>query len=141
MLFPAQLREQMRRMADEVYPYEGCGILVGHPGDPSEVTEVRRSRNLRGPDDRARDRYLMDDVDILRAQREADDAGLDIVGFWHSHPDHPSRPSQYDADHAIRWPGYVFVIVSVQQGSTAGEQGWVREREDSPGMREEELTG
>jgi proteasome lid subunit RPN8/RPN11 len=128
-------------MAEAVYPYEGCGILVGQPGEVAEVTEVRQAQNLRGPEDRARDRYLMDPAAIMTAQREADDIGLDIVGFWHSHPDHPSRPSQYDIDHAGRWPGYVFVIVSVQQGHAEEDQGWVRSSEAEPGMREELLEG
>ncbi len=101
------------------------------------MTEVRAGRNLRGPEDRGRDRYVLDPADIIRAQRDADTAGLDVVGFWHTHPDHPSRPSQYDADHA--WAGYVYVIISVRQGRAAGEQGWVLETEFPPVFREEDL--
>jgi proteasome lid subunit RPN8/RPN11 len=128
----------MRRLGEAAYPHEGCGILVGRPGSPSQVTEVRPGHNLRGPEDRAGDRYVLDPADILRAQREADGAGLDIIGFWHTHPDHPSQPSQYDADHA--WPGYVYVIISVQRGRAAGEQGWVLQAESPPVFREEPLT-
>ena len=128
----------MREFAQATYPFEGCGILLVQPGGEVEVTEVRAGRNLRGPEDRARDRYVLDPADILAAQRDADAAGLDIVGFWHTHPDHPSRPSQYDADHA--WPGYVYVILSVQSGMTAGEQGWVLEQESPPVFREEPLS-
>ena len=137
MRFEEPLRQQMREFAQATYPFEGCGILVGRPGSAAEVTEVRAGRNLRGPDDRARDRYVLDPADIMAAQRDADAAGLDIVGFWHTHPDHPSRPSQYDADHA--WPGYVYVILSVQSGSVAGEQGWVLEQESPAEFREEPL--
>jgi proteasome lid subunit RPN8/RPN11 len=136
--FTQPLREGMRRMGESAYPYEGCGILIGRPGSPAEVTEVRGATNTRGPEDRGRDRYLMDPADIMRAQRDADDDGLDIVGFWHTHPDHPSRPSQYDADHA--WPGYVYVIISVQQGHAASEQGWVLETETPPVFGEAQLT-
>lgn len=125
-------------MAAAAYPYEGCGVLVGIPGAVATVAAVRPGRNLRGPDDRARDRYVLDPADILAAQRQADAAGLDVVGFWHTHPDHPSRPSQYDADHA--WPGYVYVIVSVAATGTQGEQGWVLESEVPPVFREEGLT-
>ena len=138
MRFPEPLRAEMRRLGESAYPLEGCGILVGRPGAPTEVTEVRPATNTRGVEDRGRDRYLMDPADIMAAQRDADDAGLDIVGFWHTHPDHPSRPSQYDADHA--WPGYVYVIVSVQQGSAAAEQGWVLHSEAPAEFREEPLT-
>ena len=124
----------MRRLAEAAYPYEGCGVLVGTPG---EVTEVRPGRNLRGPEDRARDRYVLDPGDILRAERDADLAGLEVVGFWHTHPDHPSRASRYDADHA--WPDYLYVIVSVVQGKAAAEQGWVLASEDPREFREEPL--
>ena len=125
----------MHGFAEAAYPYEGCGVLVGIEG---EVTEVRNGTNIRGPQDRARDRYVLDPRDILRAEREADAAGLEVVGFWHTHPDHPSRASRYDADHA--WPGYVYVIVSVIQGRAAGEQGWVLESEDPAEFREEPLS-
>jgi proteasome lid subunit RPN8/RPN11 len=135
MRLPSDLREEMRHLAEAAYPLEGCGILLGQPG--GAVTEVRAGRNLRGPEDRGRDRYVLDPRDVVAAQRDADGAGLDLVGFWHTHPDHPSRPSQYDADHA--WPGYVYVIVSVREGSAAGEQGWVLDVEDPPTFREERL--
>jgi proteasome lid subunit RPN8/RPN11 len=132
--FPDDLRSQMRTQAEAAYPYEGCGVLVGRP---AEITQVRAGRNIRGPQDRARDRYVLDPRDILQAEREADAAGLEVVGFWHTHPDHPSRPSQYDADHA--WPGYVYVIVSVREGRAAGEQAWVLRNEDPPEFGEELL--
>ncbi|HEY8739057.1 MAG TPA: M67 family metallopeptidase [Candidatus Dormibacteraeota bacterium] len=137
MRFPAALKVEMRSLGEAAYPYEGCGILVGRPGDPAEVTTVLPGTNLRGPKDRAHDRYLLDPADILKAQRQADDVGLDIVGFWHTHPDHPSRASQYDADHA--WPGYVYVIISVQQGRASGEQGWVLDDATAAAFREEPL--
>ena len=135
MQFPIELRGQLRRLAEAAYPYEGCGVLVG---TADEVTVVRPGRNIRGPEDRARDRYVLDPMDILRAEREADAAGLEVVGFWHTHPDHPSGASRYDADHA--WPGYRYVIVSVVQGRAAGEQAWVLEREAPAEFGEETLT-
>ena len=125
----------MRLLAEAAYPYEGCGVLVG---TSEEVTEVRPGRNIRGPEDRARDRYVLDPRDILQAERDADLAGLEVVGFWHTHPDHPSRASRFDADHA--WPGYLYVIVSVIAGKSVAEQGWVLESEDPPEFREEPLT-
>ena len=139
MRFPEGLREEMRRLGSAAYPYEGCGILLGRPGPETEVTEVLAGTNLRGPEDRGRDRYVLDPREIMAAQRQADARGEDVVGFWHTHPDHPSRASQYDAEHA--WPGYVYVIVSVQGGDAAGEQGWVLESERPPVFREETLLG
>jgi len=124
----------MRRLAEAAYPYEGCGVLIGLPG---EVTEVRAGRNLRGPEERARDRYVLDPGDIMRAERDADAAGLEVVGFWHTHPDHPSQASRYDADHA--WPSYCYVIVSVRDGQAVGEQGWILATEAPAEFREELL--
>ncbi|MDQ6747183.1 MAG: M67 family metallopeptidase [Candidatus Dormibacteraeota bacterium] len=134
MVLPPALRARLRRLAEAAYPYEGCGLLLGTPG---AVTEVRAGRNLRSPEDRARDRYVLDPRDILQAERDADAGGLQVLGFWHTHPDHPSGASRYDADHA--WPGYCYVIVSVLQGVAVGEQGWVLESESPAEFREEPL--
>jgi proteasome lid subunit RPN8/RPN11 len=137
MRISADLRQRMQTMGESAYPNEGCGILVGRTGDPgAEVLEVRLGTNLR--QDRARDRYILDPRDILRAEKESRAAGLEVVGFWHTHPDHPARPSQYDADHA--WPGYVYVIVSVERGRAVSDQGWVLETEAPPIFREEPLA-
>jgi proteasome lid subunit RPN8/RPN11 len=100
----------LRRNAAAAYPDEGCGVLVGRrDGDVVEVVEVTRGRNL--VDDRRRDRYELDPGDIVRAERQARARGLDVVGFWHTHPDHPARPSRFDTERA--WPDYVYVICGV----------------------------
>ena len=109
--YPAELRQHMRAMGEKAYPNEGCGILLGHFGAEAEVVEVRGGTNLR--EDRARDRYILDPPTSSGRALRADDAGLEIVGFWHTHPDHPARPSQYDADHARR--EYVYVIWPARQ--------------------------
>ena len=119
-------------MGEAAYPNEGCGIFLGIPGDDPEVFEVRLATNLR--EDRARDRYVMDPRDIMLAEREAEARGLEVLGFWHTHPDHPARPSQYDADHA--WPDYVYVIMSIQAGSSLRSlTAWVLESETPPSSR------
>ena len=76
--------------------------------------------------ERARDRYLLDPADIVRADRDARARGLDIVGFWHSHPDHPARPSQFDTDHA--WVDYVYVIVNTTAGGAGDLNGFTLDR-------------
>lgn len=126
----------MWTMGEAAYPNEGCGIFLGTPGSEATVTEVRLATNLR--EDRAHDRYIMDPKDILRAEREAEQRGLEVVGFWHTHPDHPARPSQYDADHA--WPDYVYVIMAVHDGKMVDVTGWVLETESPPQFREEALS-
>lgn len=132
------LRSQMRSMGEAAYPNEGCGIFLGRrsTGADAEVTEVRLATNLR--QDRARDRYIMDPKDILKAERDADGSGLEVVGFWHTHPDHPAQPSQYDADHA--WPDYVYVIMSIERGKHVDVSGWVLETETPPIFRPEALS-
>jgi proteasome lid subunit RPN8/RPN11 len=136
MRISAKLRRRMQTMGEAAYPNEGCGILVGRAGDGAEVLEVRLGINLR--QDRARDRYILDPRDILRAEKESREAGLEVVGFWHTHPDHPARPSQYDADHA--WPEYVYVIMAIHGGRQVDVTGWVLESEDPPRFRPEPLS-
>lgn len=104
---------RLRALSEAAYPNEGCGVLVGSlGGDTAAVDDVTDGRNL--VMDRSRDRYLLDPADIIAAERAARAKGQDIVGFWHTHPDHPAWPSQFDADHA--WTDYVYVICRVADG-------------------------
>lgn len=105
----AAARRRIDELAAHAYPNEGCGVLLGASGDDGfAIVEATSGANLNT--ERARDRYLLDPGDIVRADREARARGLDIVGFWHSHPDHPARPSQFDTDHA--WADYAYLVVS-----------------------------
>ena len=107
--------QRIREFAAAAYPDEACGVLVGRRVERgTEVMTATSARNLNT--ERSRDRYLMDPTDILRADRDARAAGLDVVGFWHSHPDHPASPSQYDTDHA--WTDYVYVICTTTAEGT-----------------------
>ena len=109
------------------YPNEICGFMLGPKGD-GEVTEVRPARNLIV--DRARDRYEIDPRDHIRTQREADAAGLDIVGYYHSHPDHPAQASRFDTERA--WAGYVYLIVSVENGEPVDANAFVADQDGGP---------
>jgi proteasome lid subunit RPN8/RPN11 len=98
------------------YPEEGCGLLVGRDGPGGR--EVRRVVPLRNRDEAPRDRrYTIAPEDFLAVEREARRAGLDVVGFFHSHPDHPAVPSAFDLEHA--WPYYSYVIASLERGRVA----------------------
>jgi len=106
--------EWLRRHGEETYPFECCGALLGRLTDAGrEVGAVVRCSNTRV--DRAQDRYNIDPKELLRLQREADERGLAIVGFYHSHPDHPARWSQTDLEEA-HWLGCSYVITSVEAG-------------------------
>ncbi|HVS16672.1 MAG TPA: Mov34/MPN/PAD-1 family protein [Thermoanaerobaculia bacterium] len=116
------LLEQIRRHAAEAYPEECCGVMLGEPtAAGTRVVRLVRAENTR--EDAARHhRYLIEPATILRCQREARAEGLDIVGYYHSHPDHPARPSDFDREHA--WPGTSYVIVAVEQGEPAALHSW-----------------
>ncbi|MDQ2943761.1 MAG: M67 family metallopeptidase, partial [Candidatus Dormibacteraeota bacterium] len=92
------------------------------------VSEVRRARNIIV--ERARDRYEIDPRDHIRIQRAADADGLDIVGYYHSHPDHPAQASRFDTERA--WAGYVYLIVSVHEGKPANANGFVADNDGGP---------
>ena len=107
--------QHMSDMADEAYPNEGCGVLVGRvTGERVEILAATHGRNLNT--ERSRDRYVLDPADIVEADREARARGWDIVGFWHTHPDHPAQPSRYDTDRA--WTDYVYIICRTTEEGT-----------------------
>ena len=121
--------QHMSDMADDSYPDEGCGILVGRfNGERAEILAVTRGTNLNT--ERSRDRYVLDPADIVEADREARARGWDIVGFWHSHPDHPAQPSQFDTDHA--WVDYVYVICRTTEEGTGDINAFTLSAEAGP---------
>jgi len=109
----------------EGYPDEICGLMLG---TDRVVTEVRRARNIIV--ERSRDRYEIDPLDQIRIQREADAAGLDIVGYYHSHPDRPAQASRFDTERA--WAGYVYVIVSIEKGKPVDANAFVTDQDGGP---------
>jgi proteasome lid subunit RPN8/RPN11 len=115
--------EQIRLHGEEAYPNESCGILLGKfSGDAHIVLAVVRCVNARkGPQ---HNRYSIDPVELLRVQRDARDRELDIVGFYHSHPDHPPQWSSTDLDGA-HWIGFSYVITQVDSGIAAGTKAFV----------------
>lgn len=122
LLLTESAAQAMRAHAEETYPYECCGLLVGEL-DADGTRRIRtayRARNLNT--ERARDRFQLDPQDWLRIDQEAAAAGLAILGCYHSHPDHPPRPSRTDAEHAF--PEFSYVILSVRQGRLAGFRSW-----------------
>jgi proteasome lid subunit RPN8/RPN11 len=119
--FPTDLLAEMRTFAEAAYPYEGCGVLLGKTAsDQVLVTEVVQGHNL--VTDRRHDRYELDPKDIIASERRARERGEDVIGFYHTHPDHPARPSQFDTDRA--WPGYHYVVIAVEQGRQSGATAW-----------------
>ena len=120
---PAPVLREIYDHTEASYPNECCGLMIGTT-DPQKNHTVHTFRSCRNLNvERSRDRYLMDPKDQLRVQREFEDSPWDIIGIYHSHPDHPSRPSQTDTDAAFE--GYSYVIISVQKGTVASANSWV----------------
>ncbi len=136
-----QYRE-IRRHGEETYPHECCGILLGvSEGDIRTVSSVLRCGNTRT--DSPQNRYNIDPRELVRAQREAHERGLDIIGFYHSHPDHPARWSSTDFEEA-HWIGCSYVITSVEQGSAAATNSFAltgTREEDKALVQEEVVVG
>jgi proteasome lid subunit RPN8/RPN11 len=107
--------DALRRHGEETYPHECCGVLLGRFDDDGArtVTSIARCGNTRT--DSPRNRYNIDPRELVRIQREGRERGEDIVGFYHSHPDHPARWSTTDLAEA-HWIGSSYVITSVEHG-------------------------
>ncbi len=108
----------IRRHGEETYPYECCGVLLGRFGDDGEKTAVCAVPCGNTRDDSPHNRYNIDPKELIRIQREGRGRGEDIVGFYHSHPDHPAQWSTTDLAEA-HWFGCSYVITSVEKGKAA----------------------
>jgi proteasome lid subunit RPN8/RPN11 len=111
------VRAAIEQHGRETYPHECCGALLGN-GDRIVATHPLSNVTTEGP----RRRFRIDDRDYLASERQANAAGLTLLGFYHSHPDHPAEPSQYDLDHA--WPTFVYPILSVRAGEPELLRAW-----------------
>jgi proteasome lid subunit RPN8/RPN11 len=105
----ADVDRAIRAHGEQTYPHECCGALVGRNGAVQAAVGLPNTTE-EGP----RRRFLVRPSDYREAERRATELGGELLGFYHSHPDHPARPSQYDLDHA--WPTFAYVIVAVAEG-------------------------
>ena len=126
---PVDVDAEIRRHGREAYPHECCGALIGRT---SRVTLAMALPNK--TEDGPRRRFLVRPTDYRAAERHASDLGAMLLGFYHSHPDHPARPSQYDLDQA--WPSFAYVILAVRSGEPQAMTSW-RLREDRSAFDEE----
>ena len=124
----------IRRHAAAAYPYECCGALIGRQSDDGLVDVVEASPLENVTDEGPRRRFRVSPADYRESEARARALGAELVGFYHSHPDHPAQPSQYDLDHA--WPNFSYVIVAVAGGQTGDLRSW-RLRPDRSAFEEE----
>ncbi len=123
----------IRRHGEETFPHECCGALIG-TGDRVTAAVPLPNTTEEGP----RRRFLVRPSDYRLAEQQASELGGELLGFYHSHPDHPARPSQFDLDHA--WPNFAYVIVSVMAGAARDMTVWFL-KEDRSSFDEGELNG
>jgi proteasome lid subunit RPN8/RPN11 len=117
---PVSVLDQIREHGREAYPEECCGALLGRKGEPSHVVRVERIENARG-EERAR-RYEVSPRDYLRVEWLALAENLALLGFYHSHPDHPAAPSSYDRDRAF--PFFHYLVCAVEGGVPTEITAW-----------------
>jgi proteasome lid subunit RPN8/RPN11 len=126
------------RHVEGTYPYEGGGLLIGRTDEQGRkvMLEIKPFVNQRAIEDQ-HNRILITDQMYREGEVYADGKGLMLVGFFHSHPDHPARPSEFDREHALPWWSYV--IISVRQGACAEVLSW-QLREDRSGFDAEDMV-
>ena len=125
--------EEIRRHAEEGYPYEICGVLIGRADDRLVIHSRRMANTVLN---QRETRYRFDDLEHMRVQRAVDEVGLEIVGYYHSHPDHPAVASETDAQDS--WAGPFYLIVASHKGGTGDVNVFVA-NEDHGSMRREPL--
>ena len=131
---PGALADEIRRHGEAAYPAECCGALVGRAdGAAKDVVRLWPAINRRTDDPH---RYLIAPDDLRRLERDVRAVGQEIVGYYHSHPDHPARPSAFDTEHA--WPWYSYLIVRIDRGRGADLASWVLD-DERPLMHPESL--
>ena len=123
----------IRRHGEQTYPHECCGALVGAEGRVRAAVALPNTTE-EGP----RRRFLVRPSDYRLAEQRANELDGELLGFYHSHPDHPARPSQFDLDHA--WPNFAYVIVAVSAGAARQMTVWYL-KEDRSCFEEGELNG
>ena len=129
--------ERIHEHAKEAYPEECAGALVGiDAGGAKVVVDVWRAENTH-EEERSR-RFLIEPLKIKEFEERAEEREMGLLGFYHSHPDHPAEPSEYDRDHA--WPGYSYVIASVGEESVQDVRSWLL-KDDRSGYVEEPIVG
>ena len=136
---PAAVLDEIREHARATYPLECCGALVGRAGEghvqSREVVRVAPLENLWR--DGSRRRYFIPSDTVRVVEQEAEEDGFEVVGFYHSHPDHPPHPSAFDREYA--WPWYTYLIVAARRDAVGPVRAW-RLAHDRSSFDEEELT-
>jgi len=119
-----EIEKSIREFGEQEYPNECCGLLFGkiNSDKSKEITEILPISNAQNEENRY-NRFLITPKDMIKGELYARKHNVDIIGFYHSHPDHPAKPSQFDLEHA--WPVYSYIITSVINGKADVMTSWL----------------
>jgi proteasome lid subunit RPN8/RPN11 len=120
---PDRLYGEITAHLQAAYPNEGAGLLLGAVNSQGKAVKAIKPFANKFDSGEQYHRYLISAEDMLQGEMEAERLGLDVVGVFHSHPDHPAQASEYDREYALPW--YSYLIVSVQHGAAADSRSWV----------------
>jgi proteasome lid subunit RPN8/RPN11 len=126
---------------EKAYPEECCGVLIGKKEvkEEDEILHVLEARAMRNTNEGTRERrYNIDPIDLMKIDKEAEENGLELLGIYHSHPNHPSQPSKFDLEHA--WPNFSYVVLSVKDGKSDTITSWKLKPDRSNFLQEEIKT-
>ena len=126
MIFvPKKQLDEIREHGVREYPYECCGLLLGRFAEDGKIVDETYPISNAREESARRNRFLITPEEVMRGERYARDHDLEVVGFYHSHPDSPAVPSKYDLEHA--WPTYSYIIVSTSEGQSGDLFSWEQE--------------
>jgi proteasome lid subunit RPN8/RPN11 len=121
----------LQQMSEQAYPFEGCGLLLGPLMKEKQVQKIVTLRNVLRDEGRGRFDFSFSPKEFMEAQREAEKQNLDVVGIFHTHPDHPPRPSPTDASQPML-AGWINIITAVHGGKFKEAKAWWRDDEHTP---------
>lgn len=136
IIITTKLIEEIHAHGEQAYPDEGVGLLLGYDQNGNRVVQSLLKLTNAREESARHNRYLITAEDILQGEQEAEKQGLSIIGIFHSHPDHPNQPSEFDREWAIPW--YSYLITSVHLGQAVGSKSW-RLKDDRSSFILEEL--
>lgn len=140
----ADVRAEIERHAEREYPRECCGLLVGRIADEGRTRIIHAAvpvKNAFADEGEQHHRMAIEPREYARAERRYAAEGLGVVGNYHSHPDHPAVPSQYDLEHLAPWPTMSYVVVSAREGKAVDLRSWELEADRSRFNEEVVSTG
>jgi len=133
---PEDILKQIHNHGEQAYPEEGAGLMLGTVRDEDRAVKHLLFLDNAREQGARHNRYLITAEDMLQGEREAERLDLSIVGIFHSHPDHPNQPSDFDREHALPW--YSYLITKVEQGQALEARCW-RLKDDRSGFDQEEI--